>query len=153
MAPVRAILVLIPCLLLATGCGDGKERIAFDEISRLPPKEELVEIEVGHFIIPVSLKAPENSPNPNLKTPIQLQFDLVAIVPPEKVDRVTYLMDRHRGKIRNEVIRVCRTTSRKDLLESEWSTVKAHLLDAIQPLMGGRAIRRLATPTISRDEL
>ena len=77
---------------------------------------------------------------------LQLDFRLVAIVEPKNVARVERLRDRYAGKVRHEVIRVCRNTAPDDLLESEWSTLKSHLLDATQPLLGGSMVRRLATP-------
>lgn len=139
--------------LVCAGCGGEEERNAFDEISRLPPREELVEVLVGSFVIPVPIPREPEESGQDRTSPMLLEFELVAIVSPDKVSRVEYLMERHRGKIRDQVIRVCRSTPREDLLEPEWPTLKAHMLDAIQPLMGGLAIRRLATPSISRDEI
>lgn len=149
----RIALGAIACALGAIGCSEDKAPIAFDEISKLPVREELVEMNLGHFIIPVSMEAGADDEDDGYANLLQLKFDLVAIVDPTREYQVKQLMERHKGKIRDEVIRVCRNTARDDLLESEWATLKAHLLDAIQPLIGGQAIRRLATPTISRDEL
>ena len=144
---------MVLCTAAISGCGGDVKKIAFDEISRLPKREVLNEVEIGYFIIPVHIGPAPGEPAVPPPSPIQLKFQLVAIVPPSDEKKVEQLLERHKGKIRDEVIRVCRGTEREDLLESEWATLKSHLLDAIQPLLGGDVVRGLATPTISRDEL
>ena len=122
------------------GCGGETEQIAFDEISRLPTREELAEVEIGHFEIPIPAGSSSSNVNTSPHPPLLLRFQLIAIVPPDKVSRVQYYMDRHRGKIRDEVIQLCRSTARENLYESEWATLKAHLLDAIQPVASAASV-------------
>ncbi len=139
---------IIVCIaLLLPGCGSSEKGTnAFDEISRLPSREELVEIEIGRFVVPIPLVLDDSAEKIEIDNLIQLDFKLVAVVLPKHEASVRHLMKRHAGKIRDEVMRVCRNTSRDDILESEWSTLKAHLLDAIQPLLGGTVVRRMAIP-------
>lgn len=138
---------LASVLILLPGCGGGeKGPNAFDEISRLPSREKLVEIDLGKFVVPIPLVLDNSIEEIKTDNLIQLTFTLVAVVVPKHVASVEKLRDRHAGKIRDEVMRVCRNTSRDDVLESEWTTLKSHLLDATQPLLGGTVVRRIIIP-------
>lgn len=135
------------------GCGKSTEPIAFDSISRLPTNEDLVEIEIGSFIVPIPLVLDDSDENFEVDNRVQINFDLVAVVDPNKQAKVEKLIELHAGKIRNEVMRVCRNTSHVDIVEADWTTFKAHLLDAIQPYLGGAALRRLVMPKIVKELL
>lgn len=143
------------CLLTlaAVGCAEDKPKGIFDDIALLPVREELVEVTIGSFLIPVPVVLDDSEEGLQAENLIQLDFDLVAVVEPEHEGRVERFLKRHEGRVRNEVIKVCRNTARDDVLESEWSTLKAHLLDATQPLLGGLGVRRLATPRIIKEPL
>ena len=84
---------------------------------------------------------------------IQIEFTLFAVVDPDRVSMVKRVRERNEGRIRNRVIRVCRNTPRDDLLEPELTTLKAHLLDDLQPLIGGPAVRRVGVRHVTLDEL
>ncbi len=142
----RAGCWLVIALLLLPGCGEKEGTNAFDEISRLPSQEKLVEIELGRFVVPVPLVLDSSTEQFELDNLLQLSFKLVVVVVPKHAANVESLMNRHAGQIRDKVIRVCRNTSRDDVLEAEWSTLKSHLLDAIQPLLGGTVVRRIIIP-------
>lgn len=135
------------------GCAEKEADVLLDDISVLPAREELVEVPLGAFMIPVPVVLDEATPRLEADNLIQLDFDLVAVVEPDHKKRIERYLERHEGRVRDEVIRVCRNTARDDLMESEWSTLKAHLLDAVQPLLGGLGIRRLATPRIVKEPL
>lgn len=135
------------------GCAEKESDPMLTEIGLLPARESLVEVPIGSFLLPVPIFFEDATTLLEVSNLIQLDFDLVAIVEPEHKSRVERYRDRHGGRLRDEVIRVCRNTSRDDLMESEWSTLKAHLLDATQPLLGGLGVRRLATPRIIKEPL
>lgn len=138
---------------LLVGCGAEEEETVFDEISRQPKRDEFVEVDLGSFVVPVPIvleSATERFEADNL---MQIEFDLFAVVDPDYVDRLKHVSKRNQGRIRDRVIRVCRNTSRDALLESEWATLKAHILDAINPLLGGSGIKRLGASRIIKDEL
>ncbi|QDT70534.1 hypothetical protein MalM25_34820 [Planctomycetes bacterium MalM25] len=148
-----AALPLALVVLALCGCGEKKQETVFDEISRMPTREELVEIEVGEFVVPVPIvleSATERFEPDNL---IQLDFTLFAVIEPDRVAMVKRVRDRNDGRIRDRVIRVCRNTPRDDLLEPELTTLKAHLLDELQPLIGGPAVRRMGVHSVTLDEL
>lgn len=147
LSVARASCWLLGALALLPGCGGGEKGAnAFDEFSRLPSREELVEIDLGKFVIPIPVVLDDSTEKIETDNLIQLTFALVAVVVPKHVASVEKLHKRHTGRIRDEVIRVCRNTSRDDILEAEWTTLKSHLLDAIQPLLGGTVVRRIIIP-------
>ncbi|TWT46549.1 hypothetical protein [Botrimarina hoheduenensis] len=152
LQPLHA--ALAPALLALGACGCAEEpKSLLDEIKLMPSREELVEVPLGSFLIPVPVLLEDGAERFSSENLIELDFDLVAIVDPVHRARVERYKNRYEGRLRNEVIKVCRNTARDDVLESEWSTLKAHLLDATQPLLGGLGVRRLATPRIVKEPL
>ncbi|MEO1497445.1 MAG: hypothetical protein AAFV43_09875 [Planctomycetota bacterium] len=145
----------LPLVLAVTsvGCGAPEPEKLMDDISLLPAREELVEVPLGSYMVPVPVVLDDSADRFEADNLLQLDFDLVAIVEPDHKTRIERFKERHEGRLRDEVIRVCRNTARDDVLESEWATLKAHLLDATQPLLGGLGIRRLATPRIIKEPL
>ncbi|TWT96708.1 hypothetical protein Pla108_24820 [Botrimarina colliarenosi] len=145
-------LVLFPSVVVI-GCGEGDAPTAFDNITRLPTREEFVEIEIGTFVVPVPMvleSATERFEPDNL---MEVEIDLFVVVDPHEVRQVKKLTKRNEGRIRDRVISVCRNTTRDDLLEAQMATLKAHLLDAVQPLLGGPAVRRIGLRRVIIDEL
>lgn len=120
----------------------------------MPTREELVEVTMGSFIVPVPVvleSAIERFEADNL---IQVELELFAVVDPSESSQVELLLEQHKGRVRDRVIAVCRSTTRDDLLETQKSTLKAHLLDAVQPLIGGAsAVRRVGIKRVVIDEL
>lgn len=160
MSPTRPIrrrpgyAVAALCALAVSGCGEVEEQASlFEEIGHLPTGEQSVELSIGSFIVPVPVvleSATERFEPDNL---MQVEIDLFAVVDPSKVESVKRHLVRHEGQLRDTVIRVCRSTTRDDLLDSQKATLKAHLLDAVQPLMGGEAVQRLGVRRVILDEL
>ena len=149
----RTVAALTALVALCCGCAEEEKATVFDEISRMPLREELIEIELGKFFVPVPIvleSATERFEPDNL---IQIEFTLFAVVDPDRVSMVKRVRERNEGRIRNRVIRVCRNTPRDDLLEPELTTLKAHLLDDLQPLIGGPAVRRVGVRHVTLDEL
>lgn len=137
-----------------SGCGseEVKENV-FDEISRMPTKEEMVEIDLGEFIVPVPMILESATGRFEPANLMEIEMRLVAIADPDEAKNVRRLKERNSGRIRDRVISVCRSTTRDDLTESQKATLKAHLLDAIQPLLGGEAVRQLVVLPGRVDEL
>lgn len=135
------------CAIAIAGCGgDAETANDFSDLVVLPDSEELEEIDLGRFLIPVPVVLDAEDGELRTTNLLQLDFELVGIVAPRDVSRVKRLQDRHAGKLRDQVIRVCRSTSRDEILESESATLKAHLLDALQPILGGSHLRGLVIP-------
>lgn len=149
--PLHALLAGV---LLMVGCGSEEvQENVFDEISRMPTKEEMVEIDLGRYVVPVPMileSATERFEPANL---MEIEMRLVAVADPGEAESVQRMKERNSGRIRDRVIRVCRSTTRDDLTESEKATLKAHLLDAVQPLLGGEAVRQLVILPGRVDEL
>ena len=145
--------MFVSALVLAVGCGAKPNDTVFDEITRLPDREQLVEVQLGSFTVPVPIvleSATERFEADNL---MQIEFDLFAVVDPDHVKKLEQVSRRNEGRIRDRVIRVCRNSTRDALIEAEWATLKAHLLDAINPLLGGVGVNRLGATKIVKDEL
>lgn len=146
----------------AVGCAADEQESIFSEISRLPAQEQLVEVELGHFMVPVPIVIEGAGVEADPKSRVdrfqranlmEVQFRLFAVVDPKQQQRVEKLAKRNEGRLRDQVITVCRETPRDDLAEAQWATLKAHLLDAIQPLLGGPAVRRLGVTQVLKEEL
>lgn len=146
-------LALAALASLAAGCAEPEKASVFDEISRMPTKEEMAEIDLGSFIVPVPIVLETAQAAYETGNLMEIEMRLVAVAYPDEVGQVERLMERNAGRIRDRVIRVCRSTTRDDLTESQKSTLKAHLLDAVQPLLGGDAIRQLVVLPTRVDEL
>ena len=139
--------------LIMAGCGGGTEPISFEYIERLPTDKDLVEKSIGTFMVPVPLVLDNTTQDIEVDNRVQINFDLVAIIHPNEESNFDRLLERHAGKIRDEVMRVCRNTTPNDIVESDWTTLKAHLLDAIQPYLGGPALQQLIAPRIVKELL
>lgn len=149
-----ATLFLAICVCALVGCSGGSSSSIFDEIAQMPSREELVEVSMGAFIIPIPVvleSAIERFEADNL---MQIELELFAVVDPDEASQVELLLEQHKGRIRDSVIQVCRSTTRDDLLETQKATLKAHLLDAVQPMIGGTAaVRRIGIKRVIIDEL
>ncbi|MEN0109839.1 MAG: hypothetical protein AAF805_03865 [Planctomycetota bacterium] len=143
--------VLGACVL--AGCSEAPKAFEMDEVTRLPDREELIEVDLGSFIVPVPVVLEQAIDRFEPDNLMQIEFDLFAVVEPSHVKKLERILERNGGRLRDRVIRVCRNTSRDDLIEAEWATLKAHLLDATQSLLGGPEVRRLGMSRIVKDEL
>ncbi|TWT91130.1 hypothetical protein Mal64_15290 [Pseudobythopirellula maris] len=153
MAPVVA--ALGACLLLAgaSGCGSGEGQLKFDAIEQLPDREAYAEAEIGEFVVPIPPTPGETGSDGDTVTLMQLKFELFVLVAERDHSEVKRLARIHKNKIRDRVIRVCRSTRSDDLREEGFVTLKARLLDEIQPLLGGGMVHRLVIPVIRAEPL
>lgn len=149
--PIRPAALLAVAGLL--GCGAEERQSVFNQISQLPAQEELVEVDLGHFIAPVPIVLESAVNRFEAANLMEVQFRLFAVVDPARRKLVEKFAARNEGRIRDTVITICRETPRDDLVEAQWSILKAHLLDAVQPLLGGQAVRRLGVTQVLKEEL
>jgi hypothetical protein len=128
------------CLALV-GCG-APASYEFDELDLTPAHNDLVEVWLGHYEIPVPIARGFGAGSIS-RNRIELSFDLYALVTRDYESQLADLWHRHEGNIRDGVIRVCRNASLDDLQEPELATLKSHLTDAVQAQLGPKGIRRL----------
>ena len=137
--PFRRRVASLFALVIWTGGGCGsKSEFQFDELDLVPAHEELTEFSLGKYAIPIPVLeagADESLARRNL---VQFDFELIAIVKREQKSRVADSWERHEGKIRDRVIRVCRNASLDDMEE-----LRANLMDAVQDQLGDKEIRQL----------
>lgn len=150
----RSALAVLGCAtVLLAGCFGDPPKRAFEDIAALPSREAFVEIELGEFVVPIPIVLEPTDDHFQPDNLMQVAFGLFIVVEPKDVKLVKRLKKRNNGRIHDSVIRVCRNTARDDLLESQKSTLKAHLLDAVQPYLGGEAVRRIGLNRVTLDEL
>ena len=137
---IRCLFAGAVCLALG-GCGSSPDHV-FDELDLTPVQNELVEVSLGHYDVPVPIARGFGAGSIS-RNRIELSFDLYALVTRDYEAQLTDLWHRHEGNIRDTVIRVCRNASLDDLQEPELATLKSHLTDAIQAQLGPKGIRRL----------
>ena len=83
---------------------------------------------------------------------MQLDFQLFALVSPREKSNIEDAWERREGAIRDQVIRVCRSTPIDDLLEPELATLKARLISALKSQLGDHDVRQLLlTEVVSHD--
>jgi hypothetical protein len=135
----RRVALLFASLVIWTGGGCGsKSEFRFDELDLVPAHEELTEVSLGKYAVPIPVHAagPDQSLAP--RNLVQFDFELIAVVKRDQKSRVADSWDRHEGKIRDRVIRVCRNASLDDMEE-----LRARLMDAVQDQLGDKEIRQL----------
>jgi len=140
-------LLLASCLWAAGGCGQ-KQEFQFDELDLVPEREQLTEFSLGKYAIPIPVSDGGPGSTHNRRNRFQFDFELIAVVQREHESQVADSWERHRGKISDRVIRVCRNASLDDLEE-----LKAHLMDAVQAQLGDKEIRQLVISEVKSREL
>jgi hypothetical protein len=125
----------------------------FDELDLVPTQEELAEFSLGEYRIPIPVIKYRADSQPSQRNGFQLEFELFALVSPHEKSQITEAWDRHQGKIRDRVIRICRNSSLDELQEPELATLKARLLDALAPQLGQKEVRQLLITEIVSQEI
>lgn len=149
----RSLAALSAVSVLLAGCFGEPPKRAYEDLALLPKREVLVEISLGAFAIPVPIVIESASDRFEPDNLLQIEFGMFIVVDPTDAKQVKRLKKLNKGRIRDKVIRVCRNTPRDDLLDSQLSTLKAHLLDAVKPYLGGEAVRRVGLNRVALDEL
>jgi hypothetical protein len=136
--------------LSATGCSKPSV-FEFDEqdVSRA---HLLSEFSLGHYAIPLPIGRDRGDEGPR-RNRVRFDFDLHALVAPEEASHIASNWERHQGKIRDRIIRICRSASIEELQEPELATLKARLTDALQAHLGDRDVRRLLLTEVVVREL
>ena len=134
------------------GCG-GRSTYEFDELDLTPAHDELSEFSLGHYAIPMPT-VKSYGPGGNVTSNhVEFAFELHALVTRDYEAKLSALWERHRGNIRDRVIRVCRNATLEELREPEFAMLKARLTDAIQAELGRRSIRRLLLTDVAMREI
>ena len=134
------------------GCGTPAS-YEFDELDLSPTQDELIEFSLGHYAIPVPIHQAFGDEAVVTHTQIEFAFDLHSLVTPDFASQIDDRWERHQGKVRDRVIRICRNASWEDLQDPELATLKSRLVDAVQDQLGPRAARRLMITEIKRTEI
>jgi flagellar basal body-associated protein FliL len=140
----------IAACCLAGGCGH-ESSFEYDALDLAPPHEELSEFSLGEYSIPIPV--PEEEGGERQYNRMQLDFQLFALVAPDRKSSIVDSWTRHEGKIRDNVIRVCRNASIDELQEPELSTLKAHLMDALAAQVGEEGFRQLLITEVESERL
>jgi hypothetical protein len=134
------------------GCGSPAS-YEYDELDLSPNQDELNEFSFGHYAIPIPVSQAFGDDGKVTHTQIEFAFDLYALVSPDFAPKIDDLWQRHEGKVRDRVIRICRNASWEDLQDPELATLKSRLIDAVQDQLGPKVVRRLIVSEIKRTEI
>ena len=137
---------LCTLLLGIAGCGSSEpEPTPFARFERLPSVEQLSTVALGvyHVPVPLSTHQRDDVDTRALHGQVQLEFELHAAVLPKYEKSLTDSYERNEGRISNSVIQVCRNAPIEDLLDPSLTTLKSHLMDALQPFFRHVPLERL----------
>jgi len=148
----RACAVGFVVTMAVSGC-KNESKFEFDTLDVAPAREELSEFSLGQFRIPIPVADMTDHKKRIQRNRMQLDFELVALVPPKEEAKFADDWERHEGKIRDHVIRVCRNASSDELLEPDMTTLKAKLIDALASQMGDREVRQLLMSNVFSQPL
>lgn len=126
---IKLVLALV-WLVLLVGCGEPEE-IELEGLEMPPVEEELTEMPLGEYNIPIPLVEEVSGGKIKRRHRVQLDFLLFVLVKPSEKARVERAWERHEGTIRDQVIRVCRKATLEELQEPDLATLKARLLLAL----------------------
>jgi len=124
------------------GCGPTSH-FEFDHLDVAPVQEELTEIPLGEYRIPIPVAEGRGRKRLVHRNRLQLDFRLVALVPPSGEPLFSDAWERHEGQIRDRVILICRNATAEELLEPELATLKVRLADALASQIGEKCVRQL----------
>lgn len=140
----RTIPVVTIATLLAVpvGCDETAESNA-PEV--LQANEELAEVDVGEFRIPLAAVDQRSAPESSLpgRNALLLRFRLFAVVPPHREDDVASRIQTHRARLREEVIRTCREATLDELDEPALITLKGELHQVLGRYFGPQHLRQI----------
>jgi hypothetical protein len=154
MVAFRLPAVAVETLLLCTVLGCGSRRtFEYDAIDLLPAQEELTEFPLGEYHIPIPVAEDRGQEKTSYRHRFEFDFALHALISPSAESQMADTWARHEGKIRDQVIRVCRNATVDELQEPELDTLKARLMDALVSQMGGQEMRQLLFTEVVSQEL
>jgi hypothetical protein len=147
-AAVGGILVA----LIFAGC-ESRPAFEFEGLDMAPPQEELSEFSLGEYRIPIPVPEERGQAKTVYRNRLQFDFELHALVSPAGQAQVADAWSRHEGKIRDQVIRICRGATVEELQEPELATLKGRLRDALASQMGGHEVQQLLLTEVVSQEL
>jgi flagellar basal body-associated protein FliL len=139
-------------LVAVAGCGTPPA-FDLDELDLTPAHDEMIEFPLGSYTVPIPVVQSKNRDQPVRANRLEFSFQLYALVTPDQQSSLADAWERHEGKIRDRVIRVCRNATLGDLQEPELATLKSHLADAVQAELGAKGVRRLLITEVVSQEL
>src|SRR5262245_58366546 len=125
-----------------SGC-KSKEPFQLDGIDVLPPVEELKEVPLGEYQIPIPIVDDRTQARLTRHNRLQLDFKLFALVSPREKSELEDSWERHEGQIRDQVISICRSATLDELQEPEFATLKARLTEVLAANLGEKPLRQL----------
>ena len=134
------------------GC-NSKPTYEFDALDFTPTQDELVEFSLGHYVVPIPVARADSEIDAISRNRVEFSFDLYVLITRDYESQLADMWQRHEGKIRDRVIRVCRKASVEDLQEEGLPTLKSHLMDAVQAQLGPKSIRRLLVNDASQQRI
>jgi hypothetical protein len=143
--------VLLLCFA-CSGCS-SEPAFEFDKLDMVPVEEGLSEFSLGRYTIPIPSVGHEKNRRPIARNRLEFVFQLFALVSPRDKPKIEDAWNRHEGSIRDQVIRVCRSTSIDDLLEPELTTLKARLIGALKTQLGDHDVRQLLITEVVSQEI
>jgi hypothetical protein len=138
-----AVLIALGVLCSAAGGCRSKASFQLDGIDVLPPAEELKEISLGEYKIPISVVDDRNQAKLTRHNRFQFDFTLYALVSPKEKAQIEGAWERYEGQIRDQVINVCRSATLDELQEPAFATIKARLTEVLAAKLGEKPLRQL----------
>lgn len=135
---------------VAIGCGSDPA-FEFDQLDLVAAEEELEEFPLGEYAIPIPAAEKSAGGATSKHNRIQIDFELFALVSPHEKSNLSQAWERHQGRIRDRVIRVCRDASLEVLHEPELGTLKAKLIDALAIHLGENIHQLLITEVVTHE--
>jgi hypothetical protein len=136
--------------IAAGGCG-SQPSFEFDELDLVAAEEELEEFSLGEYAIPIPGTEKSGHGSAGKHNRIQMDFELFALVSPHEKSKLSHAWERHKGMVRDRVIRVCRNASLEVLQEPELGTLKAKLIDALAAHLGDDIHQLLITEVVTQE--
>lgn len=149
-ACVRAVAAGL-LLLTAGGCAE-EHTFKFEDLNLLPIHEELTEFPLGKYMVPIPVLE-RSGDQPQRLNRLQFDFRLFALISPPEKPQIESAWSQHEGKIRDQVMRVCRTAAIEDLLEPDLATLKVRLIEALRPQIGDRLLREILITEVTSQEI
>lgn len=138
-------------VLTAGGCAE-KHTFTFEDLNLLPLHEELTEFPLGKYTIPIPIVEGSKDKSTRLNR-LEFDFRLFALISPPETPQIESAWSQHEGKIRDQVMRVCRTAAIEDLLEPDLATLKVRLIEALRPQIGDRLLREILITEVTSQEI
>lgn len=149
-----AVLSCVAPLAVLAGCGgDAPVQFTINEQEMGRIAEELVEIPLGQYEVPVPAPYADDSAQTRYKTALLFRFRLDALVEPHESGSTARLIGRNKNSLRDRVMTTCRNSSVNELLDPQLTAFRARVLDEIQPLFEGHLVRRLVITEVLTDPM